>query len=277
MLKNMNEEQKSYSYFKITKKLALPLSLINIKTFFYFRAYRNHSFFILSNEQFVLDHFATSNDIGEHLTTVINGTTPGKILVNLWHDKEDNFLNVFYKLKIWNGISISLCLNDYVDVFGFAKNINDEKNANFYLEHFCLLKRFIIYFRLKGRKIIDSFSLNYTKKFSNSIKLKNEYNNRLESIRQFRKLITPEKLVVRDGYLRKTELTRQETACLLLLLEGRSMRKISEELKIPMKKVESYLENIKIKTGSHTKTSLLSNFFNNQIYQSRASYDHYRH
>lgn len=60
-----------------------------------------------------------------------------------------------------------------------------------------------------------------------------------------------------------------------MLLEGKSMHDIAEELHVSQRSVESCLETIKSKTGYNTKAELLSAFLESQLYLPSINYDRY--
>lgn len=56
----------------------------------------------------------------------------------------------------------------------------------------------------------------------------------------------------------KLGLTKRETECLLLLLEGKINKEIANLLKIGVRTVESYIDNIKKKLGCNNKSGIIS-------------------
>ncbi len=200
----------------------------------------------------------------------------GKMSVSLWPNlPNDIFCQKIYKLGIWNGISIALPFNNYIDIFSFASTRKNCSINNFYLNHLRLLKRFIIFFRLKAKKVIELTINNNLRSLDEKIILYSDkqVDIKLTAVKTLREMISPRKVSIQASYFKKISLTKRETTYLVMLLEGKSMSKIAKELSISQRSVESCLETIKSKTGYNTKTELLSAFLESQIYQPSINYD----
>ena len=262
---------KTILYLKEIKKFSSILNIIDIENFFHIRIIDEDNFFILSNNERIISLIYKNNEIGDFFEKIVKKTTSGKISFFLWRSNEsDAVLKKILPKKINNGISISLRLFNYVDIFSFSSNI---ESHNFYLNHLNLLKRFIIYFRLKAKDVIDDVHHNHAHLLARRIKFnvatEDQKTNILEN---FRKQIPPRKLIIQDN-MQKIRLTPRETQHLFLMLEGKSMRKIAKELGISQRTVESCLESIKLKMGYTTKSRLLADFFEQQLYQPSIYYD----
>lgn len=266
------------NYFKKVKRLASVLSIIEITNFFHLRINKKSQFFILSNNKDIANYLINEGgDIGILLDKLARISICGKISLSIWENYiGDSFLEKMYKLGIWNGISIALPLNDYIDIFSFASSLKNEKLNNFYLNHLQLIKRFIIFFRLNGRKAIeyasrDLFQLN------KKIKLYSQSNKKESEtlINTIRQETLPRKAVIKTIFSKNINLTEKEIVYLIMLLDGKSMPSIAEELGVSQRSVESCIATIKSKTGYNTKAELLAAFLESQVYQPSIYYGRY--
>lgn len=148
-----------------------------------------------------------------------------------------------------------------------------QKNR-FYLRHFGLLKRFIIFFRLKYKEEIEVAANNLLdlkeniKLYSNhdsSKKRKNfaKFNWNTFSIKDC--IISANKNTVR--------LTDREKYYLSGLLEGKNIPVMAKELHISPRTIEASLETLKSKTGYRTRAQLIKAV--KQPYLPKLYYDRY--
>lgn len=94
-------------------------------------------------------------------------------------------------------------------------------------------------------------------------------------IANIRQETLPRKAFIKTLYSKKISLTEREVSYLIMLLDGKSMLSIAEELAVSQRSVESCFEIIKSKTGYNTKSELLTAFLESQIYQPSVYYDRY--
>lgn len=271
-MKIMKKEGKEKFYAKKIKNLSSALSIIDIENFFHIRVIDGEKFFVLSNKEKIVDFFHKRN-IDGFFEKIIKKAIYGKISFYLWPlQKSDFILNNMVAQNVKNGISVSLRLSNYVDIFSFSSTSD---NHNFYLNHLNLLKRFVIYFRLKAKDVIDEISHSQVHLLARRIDFNDKVTDHyLEDLNDFRRQILPLKLTVQDSG-RQVKLSPKETQYLLLMLEGKSMNKIAEELGVSHRTVESSLENIKLKMGYTTKARLIADFFEQQLYQPSIHYGRY--
>ena len=263
------------NYFTIIKRLTFSLKLIDITTFFHLRINRESQYFILSNNRNITDHLIQNSDIGILLNELVKTSICGKISVVFWkRNLNDCFLEKIFKLGIWNGISVALPFKNHIDIFSFASSIDDTKLHGFYLNYFELIKRFIIFFRLKAKKSIEYASQNLYQ-LSKKIEFYCHSNkkDKIALLKTIRQQSRPKKASIKTVYLKKIFLTEKETIYLNMLLEGKSMRAISEELHVSQRSVKYCLETIKCKTGYNTKIELLIAFLENQTYLPSIHYE----
>ena len=64
---------------------------------------------------------------------------------------------------------------------------------------------------------------------------------------------THQRIELSDGHY----LTQREAECMMLLLQGLTMKRIGEQLDLSPRTVEYYLKRIKVRTGCRTKKDLI--------------------
>lgn len=82
------------NYYKIVKKLAAALTIIDINTFFQIRINRRNQFFILGNNEEITNYLFNENrDVGTLLSQLSKTAICGKISVAAWTNyNDDTFL-----------------------------------------------------------------------------------------------------------------------------------------------------------------------------------------
>jgi DNA-binding CsgD family transcriptional regulator len=255
------------------------LTAIDISLFLHLRINKQNKFFILSNNNLIKEKIINSNGrIGTMLASLATSSVCGKLSVALWQSYENDFLlEESNKLGIGNGISIALPFHEYIDIFSFASAIDNVKINSFYLNYFWLLKRVIVFYRIKNKRMIEStmhspmFDLFEKVEFYNLA-----ISEKSSSMKCIRNKILPREISIKTATSKKIKLSEKETAYLLLLLEGKSAYSIAKELNVSQRSVEHTLDKVKIKTGYASKVELLASFIENQIYQPSISNDrHY--
>ena len=260
---------------KTIQKLTSVLGVLSISTFFHLRVNNKNQFFILSNNIEIMNYLIYEyRNLGTMIEELVQTSICGKLAVMRWRNYVgDSFLEKIYKLGVWNGISVALPFNNYIDIFSFASSLRNKEINNFYVNHLQLLKHFIIYFRLNGRKEIEYANKNLYL-LNNKLELYSQDSQRKKTVvKNFQKEILPKKGCIKTVYSKIINLTEKEVTYLVMLLDGKSMFNIAEELNISQRSVESCFETIKSKTGYDTKAELLTAFLESQIYQPSVYYE----
>ncbi|TLY47021.1 MAG: hypothetical protein E6K54_07600 [Gammaproteobacteria bacterium] len=260
---------------KTIQKLTSVLGDLSISTFFHLRVNNKNQFFILSNNSEIMNYLIYEDrNLGTMIEELAQTSICGKLAVMRWTNYVgDSFLEKIYKLGVWNGISVALPFNNYIDIFSFASSLRNKEINNFYVNHLQLLKHFIIYFRLNGRKEIE-YAKHNLYLLNNKLELYSQDSQRKKIVvKNIQKEILPKKACIKTVYSKIINLTEKEVTYLVMLLDGKSMFNIAEELNISQRSVESCFEIIKSKTGYDTKTELLTAFLESQIYQPSVYYE----
>lgn len=274
----MKMKQKKYPWFSRVEELLTVLKKINVETFFHIRINCKNKFFILGNNKPIIDYIVANRDFGKYVTDIVEGTIYGKVTINsLTKDKTDPFLVKLQELNIVEGLCLSLRTDEYVDVFFFAPRDGGKNVDYFYLNYVYLLKRFVVYFRIKAKNIINNMFLYHSMPLMVPLRLSTEIeeHHMKQNLEKFYQLITPNKSFFKDKNKKTVGLTTKETRCLMLLLQGKSMNSIAKDLNVTQKAIEFCIHKIKIKTGYTSKAELLTNFFDNHTSKPSVFYDRY--
>lgn len=253
----------TYLELKKVQELSSILSHLNITTFFQLRIFATGNFLVLSNSPEVYSFFESEQTIGNHFFQLIKNSQPGAINVNLWPSHtSDELLTKLHEMNIHHGISISYAIDNYVDIFSFATDQSHEGIINVYLNNVVLLKRFIVYFRFKAKKLLEqkterSLFLNKKFEFRPNSAAKN-----LACLARFKKKLTSWYLqsTLVNKISKETVLTKKEMECLSHLLTGKSIKGVADEMNVSRKTVEACLKKVRTKAGFYTNDQLISIF-----------------
>lgn len=148
-----------------------------------------------------------------------------------------NYFNIGHAFDIFD------CQDGYVDVCCFAASTQSSEMINTYFNNINNLNNFIRFFKNKITDILsrsdnafllpEKMRLNFNSK---------DISNKLDPIYFSEK---------------GKQLSKRETEIILLLIKGKSTKKIAMELNLSLRTIENYLNNIKLKTDSNPKSELL--------------------
>ncbi len=223
---------------------------------------------------FFNDHFLGKKvaSYDEHISRVVNGSQ--NVFLRCGNpDSTNGYSNALYDLDMWNAITIYIKFEDTIDVFYFIASKNHAEDMSYYLNKIDLLKRFILYFKEKS---VDLFDENIISKlFLPTLSARTSFNAPScpkESMVDQRFIdSTPVSFVV-NQHVKKVKLSRRETECLSELAKGKTTKEIARHLSetseapLAYRTVETYLDNIRGKTGLHTKSELIELFYSNPFF-----------
>jgi len=242
----------------ILKELAAPLyQLFSITTFSYLKFLKNGQMMHISSHNKWLDHYMVNYlyDDSDRYTREIG----------IVQKKEKNFFlriptknHCFEKIMndfgLCYGISIYQECEDYIEMFGFATDINNPAIIETYINNIEYLKRFSVFFKDKGKELISLID-----------------KNKLITPRRPAKWISLQTLLSREKkreFLDATEvhhfpispiafLSLREAQTVYYKLKGDSAKEIAKKMKISYRTVETYIEKAKIKGGDLLSGSIL--------------------
>lgn len=183
-------------------------------------------------------------------------------LIYLWPSEplNDAVYQGLYHHNLWNGITIYKKHGDCIESYAFATTKENIKMMNIYLSEIDVLEHFILYFK---SKIFHSLTSSVEKE----IMLPFSYDFPSEDERDATQKKFLEDTPVDNLYLRikgtDIKLTKREKDCLTLLSSGKTAKEIANLLELSSRTIETYLENLRIKTGAISASQLIHIYHEN--------------
>ncbi|MBY0281440.1 MAG: helix-turn-helix transcriptional regulator [Alphaproteobacteria bacterium] len=230
-----------------------------ITQFFYIKIFNdNNTRLYVCSEKKWMESYIQNNfqDDLPHMQTYL----PENLNYSLWAGfKKDTVYNAVYDLNIWNGFNIYEKEGTSTVTYAFATTPLNEEMINFYINNLNVLREFIFYFKRKAANIID------TSDPSKLIVSKNKnptFNIDSRFVKNF-SLKSNLQTFSFKGKLLNITFSNRETACLYQLTTGKTSKEIGKLLGISPRTVESYINNVKEKTGYRNKSELIKMFNDN--------------
>ena len=264
---NDNNYKNLYAYY--IEKLPYFLNISNLITentpftyFAYQRLYLGGKHLILfTNQEYAQHFFNTTHDLGQSFGERIKKSEVNRMVFHFWPSiPNTTYFEGMFSYKIWNGITVSIRKNDYVDVyyFGTSKDIADTSEIhNFYINKIYFINEYIDFFNNQAYEIINTKDPKILGQHTGSVIL-----DKFEDIKEDRmRLIIPE---VKRFFFKINNkfiyLTNQELKCVQHLSKGYSSKFIARKLNISPKTIQHYIQNIKFKTGLNSHDLLVEWF-----------------
>lgn len=148
------------------------------------------------------------------------------------------------KFNIRNGLTLVRRSKNYYDMIAVALPNEQANPASFYLNKLKAIEQFIKEFDVNNKNLIELMNKNpiVLPNASRDVNYKNICLNK-------------SKFIVTGKY-GMTHITTQELACLRLLLQGASHKKIAQVLEISTRTVETYILRVKQRTGFSSRIEL---------------------
>lgn len=163
--------------------------------------------------------------------------------------------SLYYEFNIWNYMLIYERFETHGDFWFFATKKSNTQIINFYINNKNLLKHFTFYFK---EKACDLMKINEASPLiATTLSPLDENVQESKDIQNFISEITYHKYYL-GGKLTEKSLSKREYECLFFFSQGRTMKEIAEKMKLSPRTVEVHINNIKIKTGCHTRGELIS-------------------
>lgn len=159
----------------------------------------------------------------------------------LWSALPNQHLYQFSKehFDIDHGLTLVEPGEKNCEFFAFASSHDHPEVVNFYLNNLDIIKRFTGHFKEKAGKIIDQAE-------KHKIMLPQHHDAmRTYSMSELQELFT------------NIKVTRRQTDCINLLLEGASTKEIASQLKLSPRTVEYYIEMLRAKFHAQNKSDLI--------------------
>lgn len=151
-------------------------------------------------------------------------------------------------VNMWNGVTIYATQKDYFEAYAFGGTPTDTSLPNFLINNQDVLMRFVNYFKTEGRDLIDMSDDRKTLSVEFHDHLDNSYLWDQEKLSSFVERLATNKYFLNTGH-ENFRLTIRELECLLFKNQGLSAKEMARLMGISHRTVESYFENIKVKSG----------------------------
>lgn len=173
-------------------------------------------------------------------------------------NSNDSVYGALYSFGFYNGATIYERNENSVEVWAFSAGKNNSKAELFYTKDFYILKRFMLYFQDKAKEILDTTDRSKLIPGNPELLLQKSKETSL-ALEKFIQETSIDKY-----FLKSTKgdfsISKREAECLFHLSQGKGLKEISSILSLSPRTVESYLNNVKFKTGCSSKSVLLKNY-----------------
>lgn len=225
-----------------------------VKSFRYFRIFENGDYINISTNQEWLN---------ERVTKIHNNSTvfqksacsavDNKMSFYLWPtDCRDAVLDLFKKHNIFHGITAYKRSGSSVEAWSFGATVADSQAANFYINNLDILNKFISYFNICAKELIDVTDSSKLAHFSNPISIEKFQQPSAESFPT-------------TGFSspcgKKNLLTNRQLECLKLISNGRTAREVARIMNVSSRTVESHINTIKDKLKTTRKNSIIEYYW----------------
>ncbi len=247
---------------KLTKIIE-PLKLLGISNFAYVKYTKDNETFRVGNHNAYTDMWfkqevykkpATLNRLSE------SGTNPDsrQLRCYLWNADNTDLTQLRRDVNMWHGASFYLNRGDYIEGWALGGTLEDHALPNFILNNQEAIKLFFHYFRSAASDLIDTSDKSkiLLKPITTEPALTENMCNS-EDVAEFLRQVALNKYFLRYGNENFT-LTARELDCLRLKDHGYSAKEIARLIDISYRTVETYLDNIKIKSGLRNISQVLA-------------------
>jgi DNA-binding CsgD family transcriptional regulator len=182
-----------------------------------------------------------------------------------WEMLKDEFtFQEASKHDISNGITLIEPSTDYLDLYWFGTTNENTYATNNFESNIDAFQRFILYFKDKGSKVLNSAHINPIN-FGDYENEKGIYTFKTfdQLINTFTHAENLRFIFEHQGEIKF--LSQQETICASYFILQFSMREIAVRMQISPRTVETYVNNIKNKLFCNSKSNLISELLNLKI------------
>jgi DNA-binding CsgD family transcriptional regulator len=273
MMLNMNN-QSAFEYNKQKlpdlQKICAPLfTSTPIKFFRYMRIFDNGDYISLgSNIDYMKYYLQNIHNLGSTFHSIVAQANSNNYFY-LWKDydqlpKTDKVFSALLHHNIWHGCSVYKRQNNFVHSWNFATEPRDICLNTFYINNIPLLEHFICYFNIHVKTLINNSNKIVIAKFAEWVPYGDIANQETifakEEMEKFLTFTVVKKAILCKNSNIEIHLSTREADCLHYLSLGNSIKEVANNLNLSPRTVESYVNNIKNKTGYYTRSQLVTNF-----------------
>lgn len=185
--------------------------------------------------------------------TLIPGLYTTSMLFNKNEDKR-SFTYIESLFQTSFGVHFIERLNGYDEMVSFALDMTPESFDYFILNHQVHLKNFIRYFRESMSETIGQLTNKENRLFFPDVLTNTKQQNTMDTHNKTKTA----SIILANGL--SVTLTPQQSACLKLLIEDKSLKEITKELYLSTRTVEHYLSAARNKLSCSTLLSLVNQY-----------------
>lgn len=240
-----------------------PLKKFAIDTFFYARLYSHKTFGLSTNLEWgkcwLENDIQEDNDFRTATTTAFykNSLITTESIFRL------NYVKLLHSHKCYSLVARFDNCRNYIEHYGVASSQKHTNLDTLFINDKTLFNKFLTYFKERAHDIITC-GINNNIFCDSTLLLNNNKEPRSlfddKKIDHFNKQVTLKRIPIYDES-KKMYLSQRELQCLNILSQGKTVKEIAQILELSPRTVESYVTNVKMKTGYSYKSQLIS-FFN---------------
>lgn len=265
--KNISAYQYAKAIYARYTDIVKPLSYLGIDHFGYMKIFKNGSYLALNDDlNYMRAYFSTIKNQGEFFKTELCPIAELKYtmvptVIDEFSRKQDPIMHLAYDFNIWNIFCIYRCdATDFAEVFCFATGKDRQIDSKFYLDNILLLEQFIKYFKQQAADLIDTTDKRKLAYFDERFNFDAGCTIEKHKIHEFLDKISVGDVCLLGRSGDKIALSKQESKCIKFISLGNSMKETAKILNLSPRTVESYLNNVKFKTGYYYKSQLIKSF-----------------
>lgn len=227
----------------------------NLESFRYCRFFYDGSYALISSNKSITVNESFSKLIfnresnGTVFEQAIAKTQFDQFYYFLWpSDPEDALLSLYHHLNIWNGFTIYLKSQNYLECWCFAATKDQPILSNFYINNVKILHQFIKHFHTLANEIVQNAINSYRGIFKHFHYEQLQYDSSYEFFK------------LNNSIVFNKHLSPREIESLHFLLKGMSNKEIARKLGLSCRTIEDYVNSIKNKLECKDRKQLLSLF-----------------
>lgn len=179
-----------------------------------------------------------------------------RIMLLTGQPTNDHCTALCYDYDIWNALVIYERFSGYSKFWFFATGRCNTEIINYYVNNIPIFKKFIVYFEERFKETFTNFDKESL--ISSKVKTHPYYSATEEKNKEFLSKINLKKYRFQNDIY----FSARETECMYHLSCGKSVKEIGSILGLSPRTIESYIVNVKNKTGCNNKSQIIKLFEN---------------
>ena len=245
------------------KLICEPIKCFGLSIFGYLKIFRDGTYLNLSNGpvDYQKQYFENISTQGVFFTQEAhqNAVAQNKVKYCIWpsYPNNDKQLRLLYEHNMWHGFSLYYITQDYIEFGSFTFNRNYNGNINFFINHLDTLAKFFSYFKLVAKDIINCADRKKLAIYPAGVSTDLFYSGAIDqNEKRFYESMYSKKEQLLHSKESNIKLSPREWQCIQGIKLGKSYKELANDLSLSYRTVESYINNIKNKTGKIYKSEI---------------------